>query len=239
MQIILLDTETTDKDEKARLVQLAYKNIDSGEEINEYFKPPAPISYGAMATHHITNEMVADKPIFDQSEPQANLIKILFENILVAHNAPFDIMILKNEGVETGKYIDTLRLSRHLIESEQYGLQYLRYFLNLNVAGPAHDARGDVIVMEALFNYLKDAVKNKFAFNSDDEIIEKMLELTQTPILLTDFNFGKYKGKTFAEVKAIDRGYLEWLYRSESQKSEFEQNDELIYTLKYYLELEG
>jgi len=239
MQIILLDTETTDKDEKARLVQLAYKNMASGDEVNEYFKPPVSISYGAMATHHITNEMVADKPGFDQSEHQSSLIKILADNILVAHNAPFDIMILKNEGVETGQYIDTLRLSRHLIESEQYGLQYLRYSLNLNAEGTAHDAQGDVIVLEALFNYLKDAVKNKFAFNSDDEVIEKMLELTQTPILLTDFSFGKYKGKTFTEVKAIDRGYLKWLHDSESQKSEFEQNDELIYTLGYYLKLKS
>lgn len=235
MQIILLDTETTDKDESARLVQLAYKNMATGDEINEYFKPPVPISYGAMATHHVTNEMAADKPIFDQSEHQASLIRILADNILAAHNALFDIMVLKNEGVEAGKYIDTLRLARHLVDSEQYNLQYLRYALKLNVKGLAHDAMGDVIVLESLFEYLKNAVKKKFVLNSDIEVLQKMLELTQTPVLLNIFIFGKYRGKTFEEVSMIDKGYLEWLYNSESKKSEFEQNNDLIYTLKHYL----
>lgn len=235
MQIILLDTETTDKDEKARLIQLAYKNMATGDEVNEYFKPPVPISYGAMATHHVTDEMVADKPIFDQSEPQASLIRMLADNILVAHNAPFDIMVLKNEGVEVDKYIDTLRLARHLLDSEQYNLQYLRYSLKLNVAGAAHDAMGDVRVLESLFEYFKKAIKNKFVLSAGDEVLEKMLKLTQTPVLLNIFKFGKYKGKTFAEVKVTDKGYLEWLYGSESKKSEFEQSEELIYTLKHYL----
>ena len=237
MQIILLDTETTDKDENARIVQLAYKNMATGDKINEYFKPPVPISYGAMATHHVTNEMAADKPIFDQSKHQASLIRILADNILAAHNALFDIMVLKNEGVEAGKYIDTLRLARHLVDSEQYNLQYLRYSLKLNVEGLAHDAMGDVIVLESLFEYLKNAVKKKFVLNSDIEVLQKMLELTQTPVLLNIFGFGKYKGKAFEEVSMIDKGYLEWLYNSESKKSEFEQSNDLIYTLKHYLKV--
>ena len=52
MHLILLDTETTDL-QNARLIQLAYKNLGSGEVVNEFFKPPVPISYGAMATHHV------------------------------------------------------------------------------------------------------------------------------------------------------------------------------------------
>lgn len=72
MQIILLDTETTSIEPDARLVQLAYKNLATGETLNEYFKPPIPISYGSMAVHHITHEMVADKPAFIGSKQQAH-----------------------------------------------------------------------------------------------------------------------------------------------------------------------
>jgi exodeoxyribonuclease X len=237
MQIIILDTETTDLDEQARLVQLAYKNITTGDEVCEYFKPPVPISYGAMAISHITEATVAGKPTFNGSNFQIDLAKILTDNILVAHNAAFDIRILNNEGIKTNKYIDTLRVARHLIDCEQYKLQYLRYFLKLDAEGQAHDAMGDIIVLESLFEYLKKIVKDKFFLNSDSEIFQKMMELTQTPFLLKLFTFGKYNGKTFEEVNKIDQGYLRWLFASESSKGQSNQNEELVYTLKKYLNI--
>lgn len=236
MDILFLDTETTDI-ENARLIQLAYKNALTGETVNDYFKPPVPISYGAMATHHVTNEMVADKPVFQGSSHQATLVEKLSTSILVAHNAPFDIQVLKNEGVGVSTHIDTLRVARHMLTSEQYALQYLRYSLGLNVAGAAHDALGDVLVLEALFDYLQVLIKNTFGLSSDEEVIQKMLEFTQTPALLRSFSFGKYRGKTFVDVSAQDRGYLEWLYGSEAAKSVTDQNGELMHTLKYYLKL--
>lgn len=238
MDIILLDTETTGIDETAKLVQLAYKNLNTGDIVNEYFKPPIPISFGSMAVHHITNEQVADKPSFDGSDIQSVLAKLLTKNIMVAHNALFDMMILVNEGLSIGKYIDTLRVAKHVLTSEQYSMQYLRYSLGLKVTEVvAHDALGDIIVLEALFIYLKDIVKDKFKLSSDDEIYNKMMELTQTPVVLDTIQFGKYKGKSFGEIFVIDRRYLEWLYGSETQKSEIEQNEDLVHTLKEYLEV--
>jgi len=235
MAIIIFDTETTDRDINNRLVQLAYKNLSTGEFVNEYFKPSIPITFGAMAVHHITNEMVENKKPFAESEHKKNLIDSVVENIFVAHNAPFDIQVLKNEGVEVKKNIDTLRVARHLLESEQYSLQYLRYSLGLNVVADAHDALGDVLVLESLFQYLSKIVKDKFTLDSDEKIVDKLLELNDLPVLLTVVNFGKYKGKSFADVAEVDKGYLQWLFGSETQKSEPEQNKELVYTLKHYL----
>ena len=134
-----------------------------------------------------------------------------------------------------GKYLDTLRLTRHLLESPQYNLQYLRYSLGLNVDGSAHDALGDVLVLEALFEYLKNQTKEQYKLESEDEIINKLLELNDMPVLLDTINFGKHKGKTFAEVAKNDKSYLQWLYGSESEKPEADQNEELVYTLKHYL----
>jgi len=235
MQIIILDTETTDRDANNRLVQLAYKNLSTGEMVNEFFKPVVPITFGAMAVHHITNEMVQDKPLFAESKHKIILPELLKENILVAHNAPFDIQVLKNEGIEIGKNIDTLRIARHLLESEQYSLQFLRYSLGLNVSGSAHDALGDVLVLESLFEYLKKQIQEKFNLVTEEDIINKLLELNEMPVLLDVINFGKYKGKTFAEVATIDKPYLQWLYNSETQKTATDQNQELVYTLKHYL----
>lgn len=235
MSLIFLDTETTDCDANARLIQLAYKHTPIGTVVNEYFKPPVPISFGAMATHHVTNEMVAEKPGFEGSIHQQKLRSLLKNHILIAHNAPFDIMILKNDGVEVGEYIDTLRIARHILDSEQYALQYLRYSLNLGVQGVAHDALGDIIVMEALFEYLKMQIAEKFSLSSEQDIINKMIELTHMPVLLQTFNFGKYKGKTFKEVAETDNNYLEWLYGSETMKPENEQNEDLVWTLKTHI----
>ncbi|MAF14146.1 MAG: hypothetical protein CMI53_04630 [Parcubacteria group bacterium] len=237
MQIIVLDTETTNLDDKARLVQLAYKNMNTGEEVDQYFKPPVPISFGAMATHHITEEMIADKPQFDGSDQQSKIISLLEDNILVAHNALFDINILRNEGVRTHQYIDTLRLSMHLLDTEQYKLQFLRYALGLKVKGTAHNALGDIAVLELLFNHLINEAKEKFSLSSDEEIFGKMIELTKTPVLLKKFAFGKHAGKTFEQVNETDQGYLKWLYESESKKPQLKQSEELVYTLKKYLNL--
>jgi len=235
MAIIILDTETTDKDESKRLIQLAYKNMETGEFVNEFFKPPVPISFGAMAVHHVTNEMVADKKPFDESEHKASVVELLKENILVAHNAPFDIQVLQNEGLEIGKSLDTLRLSRHLLKSELYNLQFLRYSLDLKVEADAHDALGDVLVLEALFLYLKNEAKTQFDLSSDDEVIKKLLELNDMPVLLDTIGFGKHRGKSFADIVKEDRSYLQWLFGSESEKPVADQNEELVYTLKHYL----
>ncbi|MFW0862325.1 MAG: exonuclease domain-containing protein [Candidatus Komeilibacteria bacterium] len=237
MDIILLDTETTGVEPNARLVQLAYKNLSTGKSVNEYFKPPIPISINAMATHHITNREVEDKPAFIGSECQKEINRLLPKNILVAHNALYDMTILRNEDVAIGKYIDTLRLSKHLIESEAYNMQYLRYFLDLNVTALAHNAMGDVAVLEALFNHLKELVKKKLNVSSDEDIYTAMLDLTQQPVLLKTLMFGKYKGKTFADVLEYDRNYLQWLYDEQMKNDEIDRNEDLVYTLKEYLQV--
>ncbi len=237
MHPIFIDTETTDTSEDARLVQLAYKNSDTGEVVDELFKPPVPISVGAMAVHHITNEMVQDKQSFEMSLHREKIRELLRNNILVAHNARFDISILANEGVETEQYIDTLRVSRHVIDSEQYSLQYLRYELGLTIDENvhAHDALGDILVLEKLYYNLSDSMKVKYSLSSDKEVLLKMVELTHLPVLLDEFKFGKYKGERFKDVATEDPGYIQWLYDSETKKPKSEQNEDLVYTLKNYL----
>ncbi|MFW0837979.1 MAG: exonuclease domain-containing protein [Candidatus Komeilibacteria bacterium] len=235
MDIILLDTETTGIDQDARLVQLAYKNLSSGKSVNEFFKPPIPISIKAQATHHITEREVADKPAFINSDWQKQLIQELADNIMVAHNAPYDIRILNNEKVAVNKFIDTLRVSRHLLESEEYNMQYLRYALDLNVTALAHNAMGDVAVLEALFNYLCNFIKAKHTVASDAEVYDLMLHLTEQPVLLRVMNFGKHKGKFFKDVAEYDINYLQWLYDKQMENDMLGRNEDLIHTLEQYL----
>ncbi len=233
-KIIFFDTETTGNTENDFLVQLAYKHDE--ETFNKLYKPDIKIPPEASAIHHITNKMVEDKPAFKESEDFQN-VKDLFEDensVVVAHNAPFDMMVMKKEDITPKHFIDTLRLARHLDPEdkiERYNLQYLRYLLDLDVEATAHDALGDVLVLEKLFERLKKKVMDE---GLDEEgAIEKMIEISSHPSIFHKLNFGKYKGKTIDEVVSLDRGWLEWLLK-EKEKSDVLDED-WIYTLKHYL----
>ena len=61
-----------------------------------------------------------------------------------------------------------------------------------------------------------------------------MIDISSHPSLLKKFNFGKHKGKTVAEVARDSRDYLEWLLKQKTENGE--DDDDWIYTLKYYLQ---
>ena len=214
---VLLDTETTGASEEDRIIQLAFLAL-TGREVkayDDYCKPPLPIKYGAMAVHNITPEMVESKPPYRETEAARALETLnLPENVLVIQNAPFDLGMLAKEGFTwKGKLIDTLRCAKHLLpELESHGLQYLRYALGfyktegeeakkLGVEIRAHDALGDVLVLKMLMSHI---------VNLADRDIGKLVELTNTPILLPHFRFGKYKNEPLEALAKKDRGYLEW-----------------------------
>lgn len=149
-KFLFFDTETTDVQSKD-IIQLAFITSD-GKEFNEYFKPEQEISFGAMAVHHITPEFLEDKPTFKSKMMQDSSSMTLFsevplkdylnglakEYIWVAHNAEFDMDVLKKKGVDIPKYICTLKIARNMLSEddgkrdlESYSLQYLRYYLGL------------------------------------------------------------------------------------------------------------
>ncbi|MDQ5954484.1 MAG: Exonuclease protein [Patescibacteria group bacterium] len=235
-KIIFFDTETTGNTEKDVLCQIAYKTSD--ETFSALYNPGIKIPPEASAVHHITNKMVADKKTFSLSGDKEK-IKELFENensVAVAHNAPFDIMMFKKEDITPSNFICTLRVARYLDKEEKierYNLQYLRYLLEIEIEAQAHDALGDVLVLEQLFTRLQKKIMDTDGVD-EDEAIEKMIEISSHPSLLHTFKFGKHNGKRIEEVIKTDRGYLEWLL---AQKLNGEGIDEdWIYTLKHYLE---
>jgi len=115
---------------------------------------------------------------------------------------------------------------------ERYNLQYLRYLLEIEVDATAHDALGDVLVLEELFLRLKNKIIKEEGVD-EDAAIEKMIEISANPSIFHTFKFGKYNGKKLEEIARTDRGYLEWLLE---QKLNGEAIDEdWIYTLKHYL----
>ncbi len=234
--LLFLDTETTGNMPADRLCQLCYK---MGEElVNELYKPPVPITIESMAIHHITEKMVANKPAFVDS-PEFGKLKELFETdaVVIAHNAKFDVMMLEKEGLKPKTVIDTYRVARHLDPEGKipsYRLQYLRYLLGIEIEAIAHDAMGDVLVLEQLFERLVKKIMETENI-SRETTIEQMIDISSRPVLFKFINFGKYKNSSMDELTKADPGYLRWLLEQKRQNPE--EEEDWIYTLETYLNI--
>jgi len=135
--------------------------------------------------------------------------------------------------------IDTFKLAQYLDvagEIPKYALQYLRYYHELEVSNArAHDALGDIRVLEKLFDYYFEKILA--SGKDEEEIIDEMINVSALPTLIKKFNFGKHNGESVADVARRDRNYLQWLLNEKIKKRDFDgENDEdWIYTLEHYL----
>lgn len=226
-QYIILDTETTGTGEQDRIIQLGYVVLGAKEvEVhNEFCSTDMPISFGAMEVHGITPDMIEGK-ITCQEMPSYKRLQDLNtnDNYMIIHNAPFDLGMLEKEGFHSQmKLIDTLRVAKHILPDEDaHRLQYFRYKFELyqdeqkeadalGIEVKAHDAIGDVLILKLLLSKLRTLTQEQFP---DSNPVDKMVELTATPIIVKTFRFGKHKGKSLEEVASSDAGYLRWMLTS-------------------------
>ncbi len=240
---VLFDTETTGNQENDRIIQIGAMIIHSKENIelyDELCSSEVPISLEAMEVHNITPDLIEDKAPFEQTVFATRVNDFNApENFLIAHNINFDLEMLKKEGFQN-RYtlIDTFRCAKHLFAEQPYHrLQYLRYALDLykieeeeaNKLGiiiKAHDAIGDVLVMKLLLSKLVTACMEQ---HEGKNPMLTLAELTQTPVLMRTFKFGKYKGRQIAEIADEDFGYLQWMRKN------LELDEDMKYTLDSYL----
>lgn len=235
---IFFDTETTGNTDKDYLCQIAWKKAGENEIIEGLFKPPVPMSIESMAICHITNHMVENKEPFLDSDlwKKFNDLNNDKKNVFIAHNAKFDIGMLQRENIKITEYIDTLKIAR-FVDREgllpKYNLQYLRYYYDIQIEATAHDARGDIIILEEIFKFLSNKV-SEITGDTGDKLTKRMITISYEPMLMRTFTFGKHIGKQISEVAKIDPGYLQWLL-DQKLASGSDTEEDWIYTLKYYL----
>jgi exodeoxyribonuclease X len=103
------------------LVELAAVPIVAGvvgEPSSWLVKPDQPISHFARRIHGISNEQVADAPVFGYIE--ADVLKALDASALIAHNAHVDVGVLQRKlgDWECPEVFDTLKLGRRLVPGQ-------------------------------------------------------------------------------------------------------------------------
>ncbi len=148
--ILFFDTETTGVDKEDKLIEAAYIYVNNSEE--EYrnsknldisfeeglYKADLPIKPAASMMHGYSNKDVVNKSAFKDSKQYQFLKEHSRDTYLVAHNAQFDIDMLKKEGIEWDEnlIIDTLNVAKHILSNdegiEMFKLQYLRYYFNFD-----------------------------------------------------------------------------------------------------------
>lgn len=134
MRSVVLDTETTGLDpaQGHRVIEIGCVEILnrrlSGRIFHVYLNPERAVDPGAQAVHGLSDEFLADKPLF-AAEADA-FLDFIAEAELIIHNAPFDLGFLHHELSLLGrperlKATDTLKMARQMHPGQKNNLDAL------------------------------------------------------------------------------------------------------------------
>lgn len=201
---IYYDTETTGiSPQNDRIIEIAAYDPVLDKTFEQLVNPGRAIPKEATAIHHITDEMVASAPSFNEVAVQFTQF-CEGEVVLIAHNNDaFDLHFLRNEfsrhnvTMPAWKFLDTLKWSRrYRPDLPRHTLQFLREIYGIP-ANNAHRALDDVVVLHRVFSQM-----------IDDLEIDQVYELLNKPRQLQHMPFGKHQG---VPLKQIPREYVQWL----------------------------
>lgn len=224
MTPIVIDTETTGMRDDDEIVEIAAVRAADSFAHSLCRPKSRPISFGAMATHHITPEMVEEAPWIGEALSLCGLALPEHDAVLVMHNADYDRRYLP-PYLRDLPWICTYRCALHLLpDAESHSNGALWYELGLSrslpqEAGSApHRALFDALMTWDIFNWMVDQAWNRMqdetvgSIPSRDDCIQWLIHTTQQPVLLRKVRFGKHVGSLWSEVP-LD--YLKWIVRQD------------------------
>lgn len=166
MRQVVLDTETTGLEvaQDHRIIEIGCVELINrritGRRFHRYVNPERDIDEGALAVHGISNDDLADKPLFAQVV--ADFLNFVDDAELVIHNAPFDLGFINSELKklavtyplleERCSVIDTLLMARQLHPGQKNNLNALckRYGVN-NSQRELHGALLDAEILADVY----------------------------------------------------------------------------------------
>jgi len=162
MREIVLDTETTGLDPAAghRVVELGCVElvnlVPTGRTLHVYFNPEMIMPTGALDVHGLTDDFLADKPLF--AEKAEEMLKFIEDAQLVIHNAAFDMGFLNAELARLGRvklansYVDTVTMARQKFPGQRVSLDALCERFNVdNSSRTKHGALLDAELLAEVY----------------------------------------------------------------------------------------
>lgn len=229
--IVFFDLETTGVDVvKDRIVEICLLKIHpSGEEETHTWlvNPERNIPEEVIKVHGITNEAVADKPIFkDLAKRVYDLVK---DSDLAGYNSnKFDIPVLAEEFLRAGIDFDmgkrvAVDVQNIFHRMEQRTLVAAYKFYCKQELVDAHSAEADVRatyeVLKAQLDRYPEDLENDInalsAFSNRQNVADFAGFIAYNDDGIEFFTFGKYKGKLVEDVLNSDPGYFGWMQNAD------------------------
>ena len=214
MQAIILDTETHTLN--GQPIEIAYApvdildhkiSLDKSRLFDQLYSCDEPISFAAMAVHHILESDLEGQPHYSSFKlPQET-------TYIIGHNIDYDIRALEKCGVNSSniKAICTLALARRVWpDAEAHNISALIYMITRGsdrareMIRKAHRADMDIILTANILMHIVHHLKISS--------IEELYEASEDARIPRTINFGKHRGTAIVELPA---DYVQWLLRQE------------------------
>ncbi len=214
MQAIILDTETHTLN--GQPIEIAYApieitngklSLDKSQVFDQLYTVDEPISFAAMAVHHILESDLVGKPHY-------TTFKLPTETqYIIGHNIDYDIRAIEKCGVDTShiKAICTLALARLVWpDAEAHNISALIYMISKGsekareMIKKAHRADMDIILTANILMHEIHHLKI--------QTIEELYTASEDARIPRTINFGKHRGTAITDLPA---DYMQWLLRQE------------------------
>ena len=244
--IIFFDLETTGVDtSRDRIVEISMikVGVDGSKQIKtRRINPEMPIPAEATAVHGISDEDVKDEPTFKQIAK--SLAQFIEGCDFGGFNSNrFDLPVLVEEFMRAGvdvdfkrrKYVDVQNIF-HKKEQRTLVAAY-KFYCDKDLEN-AHSAEADTLatyeVLEAQIERYGDigkTVEELAAFSTHGETVDFAGRIALNEKGEEVFTFGKYKGRSVAEIFQKEPSYYSWLLNGD-----FPQYTKKIFTEIYIRE---
>lgn len=214
MQTIILDTETHTLN--GLPIEIAYApieiesgklSLDKKKIFDQLYQVGQPISFAAMAVHHILESDLVDRPFYNEFQLPTETTYI------IGHNVDYDIAAIARCGVETShlKPICTLALARHVWpDAEAHNISALIYLISKGsdkareMLKGAHRADADIILTANILMHIIHQL--------DIQNIEQLYVASEEARIPKSITFGKHKGTA---IQDLPTDYVQWLLRQD------------------------
>lgn len=212
MNAFILDTETNTLN--GLPIEIAYVPFDlkdgsasiyADQAFEQRYSCGQPISYGAMAVHHILESDIVDMPSFKTFTLPEGI------QYIIGHNIKYDIDVIERCGIDISKLkpICTLALARQVWnDADAHNISALTYKLmeGNEIARQrlreAHNAKADVMLTGFI---LKSIIREL-----DIQDIESLYLASEDAKIPKKMPVGKYKGQP---IKNLPSDYVSWFLR--------------------------
>jgi DNA polymerase-3 subunit epsilon len=192
MREIVLDTETTglDPHDGHRIVEIAcielIHHLPTGRSFHRYVDPEREMPEDALAVHGLTAEFLARQPPF--AAVLDELLGFIGGDLLVIHNAEFDLAFLNAELARLGRepiasgYVDTLAMARRRFPGSPASLDALCRRFAIDLSGRVeHGAEIDCGLLAAVYLELLGGRQPGLDFALPTALVAEVVHAARAP----------------------------------------------------------